>query len=86
MIVGPAITIIGVCALIAVLGIPIKGMGIGIALGFGLYLFWRVSIAFGPMKKCWRCKGGGSVGGLFGGRRKCPSCGGSGLRPRVGSR
>jgi hypothetical protein len=52
---------------------------------FAAYLLWRVVLVFGPMKLCWRCKGKGHLGGLFGGRRKCGSCSGEGIRPRVGS-
>jgi hypothetical protein len=52
---------------------------------FGAYVLWRVVLVFGPMKICWRCKGKGHVGGLLGGRRKCSSCAGEGIRPRVGS-
>lgn len=53
-----------------------------VALGF---LVWRLSLVFGPSKVCRHCKGSGTKGGLIGGKRKCSSCGGSGLRPRVGS-
>lgn len=49
-----------------------------------LFVLWRMSLAFGPLKKCWRCGGDGHVGGLFGGRKRCTRCDG-GLRPRAGS-
>jgi hypothetical protein len=52
----------------------------------GVYLLWRVSLMFGPMKLCWRCKGKGHVGGWFGGRAKCSRCQGEGVRPRAGGR
>jgi hypothetical protein len=48
-------------------------------------LGWRLSVTLGPLKKCWRCTGGGHVGGLLGGRRKCKWCAGSGLRNRIGT-
>lgn len=48
-----------------------------------LALLWRLSVAFGPKKVCWWCKGSGHVGGLLGGRRVCSHCDG-GLRDRVG--
>lgn len=51
-----------------------------------LYLLWRVSLTFGPLKLCWRCKGKGHVGGWFGGRAKCSWCQGEGVRPRAGSK
>lgn len=51
-----------------------------------LWVLWRVSLTFGPLKVCWRCKGDGHVGGWFGGRRQCPTCAGKGTRPRVGSK
>ena len=51
----------------------------------GVFLLWRISIIFGPFKKCWRCTGKGYVGGLLGGKRKCWTCAGSGYRSRVGS-
>lgn len=48
-----------------------------------LFLVWRASLALGPKKVCWRCKGSGHVGGLFGGRRVCSHCDG-GLQNRFG--
>lgn len=48
------------------------------------YFVWRLSLALGPTKICWRCTGKGHIGGLLGGRRTCPSCK-DGRRPRVGS-
>lgn len=60
------------------------GLAIGGALG--LFLLWRVSLALGPTKICWRCGGDGHVGGLLGGRRDCSWCSATGRRPRVGSK
>lgn len=50
-----------------------------------VYAAWRLSLTFGPMKTCWRCKGKGAVGGLFGGKKVCGSCNGDGIRKRVGA-
>lgn len=47
---------------------------------------WRISVALGPEKVCWRCGGDGHVGGLLGGRRDCTWCDGKGRRPRIGSK
>lgn len=49
------------------------------------YLLWQLSVTFGPMKLCWRCKGKGYRNGIFGGKRVCTRCK-SGLQPRAGSR
>jgi hypothetical protein len=57
-----------------------------LACAAGVFVLWRLSLAFGPLKKCWRCGGSGHVGGLLGGRKKCPSCAGDGLRARIGSK
>lgn len=60
---------------------------VAVVLGLAvLWLLWRASLALGPLKLCWRCKGKGHVGGWLGGRRKCSSCNGEGVRPRVGSK
>lgn len=53
---------------------------------FAAFLLWRLSLALGPTKICWRCGGDGHVGGLLGGRRDCRWCNASGRRPRVGSK
>jgi nitrate reductase NapE component len=83
---GPVLTIGAIIALFVVLGAPAIHAGISVLVAVALgFVVWRLSLVFGPSKVCRRCKGGGSVGGLLGGKRKCSSCGGSGLRPRVGS-
>lgn len=88
MIVGPVLVIGGLVALFVVLGgsvpdLSTVGWVIGIAAA-GLLLL-RASLALGPMKLCWRCKGKGHTGGMLGGRRKCSWCSGEGIRPRAGS-
>lgn len=85
MVIGPLMVIIGICALVAVLQIPLGGVGIVLLAVVGVYLLWRASLLFGPTKICWRCGGDGHVGGLLGGRRTCGWCDGDGRRPRVGS-
>lgn len=50
------------------------------------FILWRVSIALGPTKICWRCGGAGHVRGLLGGRKDCGWCGATGRRARVGAK
>lgn len=90
MVLGPILTIGGLITLYLVLGGKVPTSlpatpGI-IALLVGVLLFWRLSLAFGPKKKCTRCGASGARRGLLGGMKECSRCAGSGLRDRIGAR
>jgi hypothetical protein len=88
MIVGPVLVFGGLIALFVVLGAPmpdLKTTGWIVVILVICLLVMRASLALGPMKLCWRCKGKGHIGGLLGGRAECNWCDGKGIRPRAGS-
>jgi hypothetical protein len=49
------------------------------------WLFVRVAPVFGRQKICWRCKGKGYRRAWLWGVNTCGTCGGAGIRRRVGS-
>jgi hypothetical protein len=80
------LTIGGLIALLIVLGAQATHISLGVVgVLVVIVLVWQLSVRVGPYRKCWRCGGSGHVGGLFGGRRKCPRCKTTGLLPRIGS-
>lgn len=83
--IGAVITIAGLIALLVVLEVPITATAGALGALAGAFLLWRVSLFFGPLTNCWRCKGRGSYGGILGGKHRCGFCGGSGLRRRIGA-
>ena len=46
---------------------------------------WWLSVKFGPLRKCPRCGGDGTVPAMLGGRRQCSGCGGNGIIKRRGA-
>jgi len=86
MIVGPVLVVGGIIALFVVLGAPTPApWSIVLLLGIAAAV-WKLSLIFGPEKKCWHCKGQGWRVGALGGRATCRHCAGSGRRPRVGAK
>jgi hypothetical protein len=85
MIVGPVLAIGGIIALFVVLGAPTPAPW-SIIMLLAIAAVWKLSLLFGPEKKCWRCKGQGWRSGLIGGRITCSQCSGSGRRPRIGAK
>jgi type IV secretory pathway VirB3-like protein len=68
-----------------VFGGLISGFGIVVLVLVVVWLVLRVAPMFGRQKLCWRCRGKGYRKAWFWGVNSCSTCGGKGIRPRVGS-
>lgn len=69
-------------------GVASIGIGGGMAIFLivvVVYGIWRLSLLFGPEKKCWWCHGRGQRNGLIGGVKTCSMCRGSGRIQRIGA-